>query len=82
MAVPFTGKTLNSDWMLADVHMQGYPYPDSEASVYWHDDGAFVIFPIVPGRYRVLADLPMTSGAAPPTPTLEQVQAIIDRRGP
>jgi 2-polyprenyl-6-methoxyphenol hydroxylase-like FAD-dependent oxidoreductase len=82
MAVPLAGETLNSDWMLADVHMKGYPFPDSEASVYWHNDGAFVIFPISPGRYRVLADLPMTSGAVPPTPTLEQARAIIDRRGP
>jgi 2-polyprenyl-6-methoxyphenol hydroxylase-like FAD-dependent oxidoreductase len=82
LGVPFAGETLDSDWMLADVHMKGYPYPDTEASVYWHKDGAFVIFPISPGRYRVLGDLPMTSGAAPPAPTLEQVQAIIDRRGP
>jgi 2-polyprenyl-6-methoxyphenol hydroxylase-like FAD-dependent oxidoreductase len=82
LGMPFAGETLNSDWMLADVHMSGYPFPDSEPSVYWHKDGAFVIFPIVPGRYRVLADLPMTSGAVPPQPTLEQVQAIIDRRGP
>jgi len=82
MGVPFAGETLNSDWMLADVHMKGYPFPDSEAAVYWHNEGAFVIFPISPGRYRVLADLPMTSGAAPPTPTLEEAQAIIDRRGP
>jgi 2-polyprenyl-6-methoxyphenol hydroxylase-like FAD-dependent oxidoreductase len=82
LGVPFAGETLNSDWMLADVHMKGYPYPDTEASVYWHKDGAFVIFPIVPGRYRVLADLPLTPGAVPPAPTLEQAQAVIDRRGP
>jgi 2-polyprenyl-6-methoxyphenol hydroxylase-like FAD-dependent oxidoreductase len=82
LAMPFAGETLDSDWMLADVHMKGYPFPDSEASVYWHKDGAFVIFPIVPGRYRVIADMPLTSGSAPPTPTLEQAQAIIDRRGP
>jgi 2-polyprenyl-6-methoxyphenol hydroxylase-like FAD-dependent oxidoreductase len=78
----FAGETMNSDWMLADVHMTGYPFPDSEASVYWHRDGAFVIFPIIPGRYRVVADLPLTDTNAPPTPTLEQVQAIIDHRGP
>jgi 2-polyprenyl-6-methoxyphenol hydroxylase-like FAD-dependent oxidoreductase len=82
LAAPSAGATLKSDWMLADVHMKGYPFPDTEASVYWHKDGAFVIFPIIPGRYRVLADLPMTSGEVPPTPTLEQMQAIIDRRGP
>jgi 2-polyprenyl-6-methoxyphenol hydroxylase-like FAD-dependent oxidoreductase len=78
----FTGETLKSDWMLADVHMAGYPFPDTETSIYWHHDGVFVIFPISPGRYRIVADSPMTADAHPPTPTLEQVQAIIDRRGP
>jgi 2-polyprenyl-6-methoxyphenol hydroxylase-like FAD-dependent oxidoreductase len=82
LGATFTGETLNSDWMLADVHMTGYPFPDSEVSVYWHRDGAFVIFPISPGRYRVIADLPPAGAEHPPTPTLEQVQAIIDRRGP
>jgi 2-polyprenyl-6-methoxyphenol hydroxylase-like FAD-dependent oxidoreductase len=79
---PFVGETMDSDWMLADVHMRGYPFADTEASIYWHRDGAFVIFPISPGRYRVLADLPPSGAEHPPTPTLEQVQAIIDRRGP
>ena len=78
----FSGKTLDSDWMLADVHMRGYPCPDTETSVYWHHDGVFVIFPISPGRYRVVADLSPSGAEHPPTPTLEQVQAIIDRRGP
>ena len=82
LGAPFAGETLNSDWMLADVHMTGYPCPDSEASVYWHRDGVFVIFPITPGRYRVLADLPSAGAERPPTPTLEQVQAVMDRRGP
>jgi 2-polyprenyl-6-methoxyphenol hydroxylase-like FAD-dependent oxidoreductase len=82
LGTPFAGETLDSDWMLADVHLKGYPYPDTEASVYWHKDGVFVIFPILPGRYRVIGDLPMTSGVLPPTPTLPEVQAIIDRRGP
>jgi 2-polyprenyl-6-methoxyphenol hydroxylase-like FAD-dependent oxidoreductase len=82
LGATFAGETLNSDWMLADVHMTGYPFPDSEVSVYWHRDGAFVIFPISPGRYRVIADLPSVDAEDPPTPTLEQVQTIIDRRGP
>jgi 2-polyprenyl-6-methoxyphenol hydroxylase-like FAD-dependent oxidoreductase len=82
LGAPFVGETLDSDWMLADVHMRGYPCPDSEASIYWHRDGVFVIFPISPGRYRVLADLPPSGAEHPPTPTLEDTQAIIDRRGP
>ncbi len=82
VGAPFTGKTMDSDWMLADVHMSGYPVPDSEVTIYWHRDGAFVIFPISPGRYRLLADMPPSGQAQAPEPTLEQVQAIIDRRGP
>jgi 2-polyprenyl-6-methoxyphenol hydroxylase-like FAD-dependent oxidoreductase len=82
LGAPFTGETMNSDWMLADVHMTGYPCPDTEASVHWHRDGVFVIFPISPGRYRVLADLPPSGAEQPPAPTLEQAQAIMDRRGP
>jgi hypothetical protein len=73
---------MNSDWILADVHIKGYPVPDTEASIYWHEDGVFVIFPIAPGRYRVLADLPISDAVQPPAPTLEQAQAIINRRGP
>jgi 2-polyprenyl-6-methoxyphenol hydroxylase-like FAD-dependent oxidoreductase len=79
---PFVGETMDSDFILADVHMTGYPYPDSETAVYWHHAGVFVIFPISPGRYRVIADLPPAGTEHPPTPTLEQVQAIIDQRGP
>lgn len=82
LGATFTGETLKSDWILADVHMTGYPFPDSEVSVYWHRDGAFVIFPISPGRYRVIADLPPVGAEDPPTPTLEEVQTVIDRRGP
>src|SRR5271170_6776275 len=82
LGATFSGETLDSDWMLADVHMRGYPYPDTEASVYWHRDGVFVIFPISPGRYRVIADLPASGTEHPPAPTLQQVQAVIDRRGP
>jgi 2-polyprenyl-6-methoxyphenol hydroxylase-like FAD-dependent oxidoreductase len=82
LGAAFSGETLDSDWMLADVHMRGYPFPDTAASVYWHRDGVFVIFPISPGRYRVIADLPASGTAHPPAPTLQQVQAVIDRRGP
>jgi 2-polyprenyl-6-methoxyphenol hydroxylase-like FAD-dependent oxidoreductase len=81
VGAPFAGKTMDSDWILADVHMRGYPAPDSEATIYWHQDGAFVIFPISPGRYRLLANMPPSGEAHPPAPSLEQVQALINRRG-
>ncbi|MDR5835954.1 FAD-dependent monooxygenase [Caballeronia sp. LZ034LL] len=82
MSVPFAGETLLSDWFLADVHMSGYPRPDTDASIHWHKDGVLLIFPIQPGRYRIIGDLPATEGAIPPTPTLDQVQDLVDQRGP
>ncbi|MDR5758959.1 FAD-dependent monooxygenase [Caballeronia sp. LZ035] len=82
MSVPFAGETLLSDWFLADVHMSGYPRSDTDASIHWHKDGVLLIFPIQPGRYRVIGDLPPTESSIPPTPTLDQVQELVDRRGP
>lgn len=78
----FDGETNASDWILADIHMRGYPCPDTEASVYWDAEGALVIFPISPGRYRLIADLPASGADRPPAPTMEQVQALMNRRGP
>ena len=80
LQAPFEGETLTGDWLLADVHLRGYPFPDSEASVFWHRDGVFVVFPIASGRYRLLADQPASGAEQPPTPTLEQVQVLLDRR--
>ncbi len=82
LGADFKGETNSSDWILADIHMTGYPAPDSELMIYWHADGAFAIFPIGPGHYRVIADQPPSGAARAPDPTLAQVQAVIDRRGP
>jgi 2-polyprenyl-6-methoxyphenol hydroxylase-like FAD-dependent oxidoreductase len=82
LGLAFTGQTLKSDWILADVRLAGMPWPPSELAVYWHEDGVLATFPIAPGRYRVIADVGGPQGSGPADPTLDQVQAIIDRRGP
>src|SRR6202012_498980 len=64
------------------IMMAGMPMPDSEIAAYWHEDGVLAGFPITPGRYRVIADIPPSDSAHPADPTLEQVQAVVDRRGP
>jgi 2-polyprenyl-6-methoxyphenol hydroxylase-like FAD-dependent oxidoreductase len=58
LAVPFSGEMLGSDWILADVHMKGYPFLDTEVAVYWAHEGVLPIFPISPGRYRIIANVP------------------------
>ncbi|MCE9604854.1 MAG: FAD-dependent monooxygenase [Planctomycetia bacterium] len=82
LGLPFLGNTLQSNWILGDIHLRGYPFPEAEIATYWHADGVFVVFPISPGRFRVIADVDLPAGVAPVDPTLEEIQAIIDRRGP
>jgi 2-polyprenyl-6-methoxyphenol hydroxylase-like FAD-dependent oxidoreductase len=83
LAVQFEGDTLESDWILADVHLSGLGDIANEVSTYWHSEGVLAIFPISPGRYRVIADVG-DAGAEQrqPDPTVEGVQAVVDRRGP
>ncbi|HEY1411624.1 MAG TPA: FAD-dependent monooxygenase, partial [Rhodopila sp.] len=82
LGLTFEGETLQSDWILADVHMTGFPFPDTEIATYWHQDGVLVVFPISPGRFRIVADIGVADGHEPESPTLEEVQAVLSRRGP
>ncbi|HEY1067613.1 MAG TPA: FAD-dependent monooxygenase, partial [Pirellulales bacterium] len=82
LGVPFTGRAEPNDWMLADVHVAG-PLPLDEISIFWHEKGIVVFFPIDGRRFRMIADLGATVGSAPPAaPTLAEAQAKADERGP
>jgi 2-polyprenyl-6-methoxyphenol hydroxylase-like FAD-dependent oxidoreductase len=82
LGMEFKGNTQPSGFMLADLHISGVPVP-GEVNAFWHSEGVLVIFPIVPGRYRIVADIGQTDANEPrPDPTLEEVQALLDRRGP
>jgi 2-polyprenyl-6-methoxyphenol hydroxylase-like FAD-dependent oxidoreductase len=82
LGLSFLGETLQSDWILADLHLSGYPLPTIEIVTYWHEDGVLVIFPMSGTRFRIIADIGLSKEGAPANPTLDQVQAIVDRRGP
>ncbi|MBV8474675.1 MAG: FAD-dependent monooxygenase [Hyphomicrobiales bacterium] len=79
LGMPFDGETLTTHFVLADVHVDGLAAPKAELAIFWNQDGIFVLFPISPGRYRLIADV---GALAPAEPTLADVQAIVDRRGP
>ena len=83
LGMEFEGDTLPSEWVLADVHLAGVPLPPDELGIFWHAEGVLALFPITPGRYRVIADIgETTDGSARHDPTLEEIQALLDRRGP
>ncbi len=82
LGMEFEGDTMLSHFILADLHLAGGP-PLDEIKTYWHEAGPLVIFPIGPGRYRVVADAgEPKAGEHTPDPTLEEVQSLLDQRGP
>ncbi|MCE2576548.1 FAD-dependent monooxygenase [Komagataeibacter sp. FNDCR2] len=79
LGLAFEGDTLPTGFIIADVHVAGLAIKPDELAIFWHPEGAVVFFPISPDRYRIIADI----GSAPlHAPTLQEVQAIVDRRGP
>jgi 2-polyprenyl-6-methoxyphenol hydroxylase-like FAD-dependent oxidoreductase len=82
LGMEFEGDTMLSHFILADLRLTGGP-PLDEIKTYWHEAGPLVIFPIGPGRYRVVADAGAPkAGEHTPDPTLEEVQSLLDQRGP
>jgi 2-polyprenyl-6-methoxyphenol hydroxylase-like FAD-dependent oxidoreductase len=82
LGMEFNGHAELSDWMLADVHIEGALVPD-EVSVFWHENGVIIFFPINRDRFRIIADLGTTTDRAfRADPTLAEVQAKVEERGP
>jgi 2-polyprenyl-6-methoxyphenol hydroxylase-like FAD-dependent oxidoreductase len=81
LGLPFEGTTQPSDWYLADGHLSGLE-PQDRLHIFWHKDGILAFFPITEGRWRVVADLGTAQADAHRAdPTLEEIQALITRRG-
>ena len=81
LGMEFTGSTQPSDFALADLRLEGLN-PD-KLDIFWHAKGILAFFPIVGDRYRVVADLGASKTAAGHAdPTLEEMQALVDQRGP
>ena len=78
----FVGKTLPSQWILADVHFAGPPMPANRISIIFHPSGAVALFPMLQGRYRIIAQVDQQHVGQQTDVTLAQVQAIMDERVP
>jgi 2-polyprenyl-6-methoxyphenol hydroxylase-like FAD-dependent oxidoreductase len=82
LGMEFVGETMPSNWIVADLHLSGIANAE-EISIAWHSAGILALFPISPPRWRVIADVRNTDdGVAPQEPTLDEVQTILDERGP
>jgi 2-polyprenyl-6-methoxyphenol hydroxylase-like FAD-dependent oxidoreductase len=84
LGMSFEGSTMLKDWILADLHLEGMQGPP-EVNIYWDALGTLAVFPLGGSRYRVIADVGESDSNAiggNRVPTLEQVQQILDARGP
>jgi 2-polyprenyl-6-methoxyphenol hydroxylase-like FAD-dependent oxidoreductase len=77
----FEGEEYPEAWMLADVKIR-WSLPDDEVHLFLHAGGILAVFPMRGQRYRVAADCPGCPPDELSPPTLEEVQACVDERGP
>ena len=79
LGLAFDGDTMDTGWILADVLIDG-DLPNDVMTIGWQPEGVMAYFPMGGRRFRVIAE----TGSASDTsdPTLAQVQALIDSRGP
>lgn len=78
--IGFTGDTYPASFVLADVRMS-WPTPRTEVSLHLSPEGVTVVAPLPDAaqqRYRVVA----TVDEAPEHPTLDDIQTLLDARGP
>src|SRR5215211_513564 len=77
VGIPFEGGAYPQSFVLADVRM-GWHLPDDEVQLFFSPAGLVVVAPLPGGLHRIVA----TVDEAPAEPSLSDVQALLDARGP
>jgi hypothetical protein len=77
VGIPLEGETYPQAFVLADVRME-WGLPKDEVQLFFSPEGLVVVAPLPHGRHRVVA----TVDEAPAEPSLNDVQALLDSRGP
>ncbi|WP_250030847.1 FAD-dependent oxidoreductase [Paractinoplanes maris] len=75
--IGFTGSRYAESFVLADVTLT-WPYELDEVHLFFAPRGLVVVAPLPDGRYRIVATL----DDAPEHPTVDDVQRLLDERGP
>jgi 2-polyprenyl-6-methoxyphenol hydroxylase-like FAD-dependent oxidoreductase len=75
----FEGDTMPSGWVLADLEIDG-EIPRDQITIGWTPDGVLAFFPIAGSRFRIIADVGLTKAGDGQPPTLQSVQALVDKR--
>jgi 2-polyprenyl-6-methoxyphenol hydroxylase-like FAD-dependent oxidoreductase len=79
LGLPFGGRTLDHDFALADVAVDG-DLAEVDFHVFSTEHGFLGLFPLGQRRFRVIAANPMSSPSEGTAPAIEEMQAIYDQR--
>lgn len=80
LGVPFNGQPYPFDWLLADAELDGVGRSDEVRAYMSPHRLPLALIPIDGRLWRVSAPVPGDRGGEPPT--LEEIQALVDERGP
>ncbi|MCC7527209.1 MAG: FAD-dependent monooxygenase [Candidatus Melainabacteria bacterium] len=80
LELPFEGSAYEERFGLVDCLVKS-DLPDNEISTFFHEDGAFVLFPLGNKRFRIIVNVP-SSKVIGEAPSLADMQVFADRRGP
>ncbi|MET1029207.1 MAG: FAD-dependent monooxygenase [Dongiaceae bacterium] len=80
----FAGETFPTEWLMADLYLDGLPTPPGEPALFFHGDGVLALFPLgTDNFFRLAANLgPAVEEGKGADLTLAEIQAVITRRGP
>ena len=76
-AIPFDGGAYDESFILADVEMD-WPLDREEVTLFYSPKGLVVVAPLPQNHFRIVATVPQ----APPQPSLDYVETILNERGP
>lgn len=75
--IEFEGGSYAQSFVLADVRLR-WPLPAKEVQLFFSPSGLVVVAPLPGGHHRIVA----TADDAAETPTAQDIQALVDTRGP
>jgi 2-polyprenyl-6-methoxyphenol hydroxylase-like FAD-dependent oxidoreductase len=81
LQMPFEGQPYEWDWLGADVEVD-WGYPESEVQIFISTAGVLACLPFGGGRWRLLTPKVANGPDDHPRPDLDQIRALVERRGP
>lgn len=79
LGLEFKGKTIDENFALGDVHVFG-DLPNSDFHIFSSEEGFLGLFPMGGTHFRLVAGNPDAGQSNSEPPSLEQLQALYDRR--